>query len=256
LLSARKKLDVITAYREVGTYRGAAQMCGVTHKTVKRVIEADMAAAGRVARRRNFESVRVLVATKVEGTRGKIRSTRQSSRARTRSRAASCSRLGTVTGVISPQPQQPGQQQRVFRVGFTRSPAGRCSFDGAATTHRTPAADNARLRPNPVGPASCVTATGPARLPIQPRICSCEGVNRAWVTSPVTVSIAAAATDLACTSSPTLVRSPDNRGLPRMSDRPSRQPLPGNPRDCVSDAPARNPSPTSGHVIPSRAGPT
>jgi len=28
LLSARKKLDVITAYREVGTYRGAAQMCG------------------------------------------------------------------------------------------------------------------------------------------------------------------------------------------------------------------------------------
>jgi hypothetical protein len=27
-------LDVITAYRKVGTYRGAAEMCGVTHKTV------------------------------------------------------------------------------------------------------------------------------------------------------------------------------------------------------------------------------
>jgi len=48
LLSARKELDVITAYREVGTYRGAAEMCGLTHKTVKRVIERDVAAARRV----------------------------------------------------------------------------------------------------------------------------------------------------------------------------------------------------------------
>jgi hypothetical protein len=43
-----------------------------------------------------------------------------------------------------------------------------------------------------------------------------------------------------------------HRGLPRMSDRPSRQPLPGNPRDCVSEAPARNHSHPSGHVIPSK----
>ena len=72
MLSARKKLDVITAYREVGTYRGAAEMCGVTHKTVKRIIEADQAAAERVARRRNYESARALVVAKVEGTKGKI----------------------------------------------------------------------------------------------------------------------------------------------------------------------------------------
>jgi len=65
-------LDVITAYREVGTYRGAADMCGVTHKTAKRIVEADQAAAVRVARRRNYESVRALVSAKVEGTRGKI----------------------------------------------------------------------------------------------------------------------------------------------------------------------------------------
>ncbi|MGN6243650.1 MAG: helix-turn-helix domain-containing protein, partial [Motilibacteraceae bacterium] len=39
MLSARKQLDVLTAYRQVGTYRGAAQMCGVTHKTVKRIVE-------------------------------------------------------------------------------------------------------------------------------------------------------------------------------------------------------------------------
>ena len=37
---------------------------------------------------------------------------------------------------------------------LTRSPAGRCSFDGAATSHRIPAAVSARDSPNPVGPAS------------------------------------------------------------------------------------------------------
>ena len=72
MLSARKKLDVITAYREVGTYRGAAEMCGVTHKTVKRIVEAERAADDRIARRRNYESVRALVVAKVELTKGKI----------------------------------------------------------------------------------------------------------------------------------------------------------------------------------------
>ena len=33
-------MDVIAAYRDVGTYRGAAEICGTTHKTVKRIIEA------------------------------------------------------------------------------------------------------------------------------------------------------------------------------------------------------------------------
>ncbi len=32
-------MDIITAYQLVGTYRGAAEICGTTHKTVKRVIE-------------------------------------------------------------------------------------------------------------------------------------------------------------------------------------------------------------------------
>ena len=31
-------MDIISAYREVGSYRGAAEICGTTHKTVKRVI--------------------------------------------------------------------------------------------------------------------------------------------------------------------------------------------------------------------------
>ena len=47
---------------------------------------------------------------------------------------------------------------------FTRSPAGRCNFDDAATSHRTPAAVNARANPNPVGPDSYTTAHGPGSL--------------------------------------------------------------------------------------------
>jgi hypothetical protein len=47
LLSARDQLNVINAYREVGTYRGAAEMCGTTHKTVKRIIASDGVRAER-----------------------------------------------------------------------------------------------------------------------------------------------------------------------------------------------------------------
>lgn len=72
LLSARKQLDVITAYREVGTYRGAAEICGVTHKTVKRIVEKDRAAAEQLARDRNYDSVRPLVAQAMRDTNGKI----------------------------------------------------------------------------------------------------------------------------------------------------------------------------------------
>ena len=45
-------MDVLAAYREVGSYRGAAAICGTTHKTVRRVVEAHEAAAGRPGRAR------------------------------------------------------------------------------------------------------------------------------------------------------------------------------------------------------------
>ncbi len=41
-------MDIISAYREVGTYRGAAEVCGTTHKTVQRTVE--QAEAGEVGR--------------------------------------------------------------------------------------------------------------------------------------------------------------------------------------------------------------
>lgn len=74
----RERMDIISAYREVGTYRGAAELCGTTHKTVRRVIAAHQASsrgeppAPRADRGRNYDSVAHLVAEKVNDTAGRI----------------------------------------------------------------------------------------------------------------------------------------------------------------------------------------
>jgi hypothetical protein len=71
-------MDVIAAYRDVGSYRGAAAICGTTHKTVRRIIEQEARiAAGeqlgaRASRERNFDPVADLVAAKVKKTAGRI----------------------------------------------------------------------------------------------------------------------------------------------------------------------------------------
>jgi transposase len=68
-------MDIIAAYREAGTYRGAAEIAGTTHKTVKRVIarhEAGGGAPPRVPRGRNYDGVAVLVAGRVSKTSGRI----------------------------------------------------------------------------------------------------------------------------------------------------------------------------------------
>jgi len=70
-------MDIIAAYQQVGTYRGAAEICGVTHKTVCRVIERAQAggsaptAEQRKARPRNFDGVVELVYTRVKASKGK-----------------------------------------------------------------------------------------------------------------------------------------------------------------------------------------
>lgn len=74
----RERMDIISAYREVGSYRAAAVMCGTTHKTVKRVIEAHQATsrgeppAPRAERARNYDTVAQLVVEKVNDTAGRI----------------------------------------------------------------------------------------------------------------------------------------------------------------------------------------
>ena len=68
-------MDIIAAYREAGTFRGAAEITGTTHKTVKRVIarhEAGGTVPGRAPRGRNYDGVAALVAERVEKTAGRI----------------------------------------------------------------------------------------------------------------------------------------------------------------------------------------
>ena len=68
-------MDIIAAYREAGTYRGAAEIAGTTHKTVRRVIarhEAGGAAPERAPRGHNYDGVAALVAGRVEKTSGRI----------------------------------------------------------------------------------------------------------------------------------------------------------------------------------------
>ena len=68
-------MDIIAAYREAGTYRGAALVTGTAHKTVKRVIaryEAGGGGPARMPRGHNYDGVAALVAERVEKTKGRI----------------------------------------------------------------------------------------------------------------------------------------------------------------------------------------
>ena len=72
--SAKDRMDIISAYQQVGSYRAAAELCGTTHKTVKRVVDKfegrRRAAAPRVERAHNYDAVADLVAERVEKSRG------------------------------------------------------------------------------------------------------------------------------------------------------------------------------------------
>jgi len=68
-------MDIVAAYREVGTYRGAAEICATTHKTVRRVIERAEAGEARPARKdreRNYDTVTSLVVDRVARSSGRV----------------------------------------------------------------------------------------------------------------------------------------------------------------------------------------
>ena len=73
--SAKDRMDIISAYQQLGSYRGAAQLCGTTHRTVKKVVEkfeAGDAPPPRVERTHNYDAVADLVAKRVEKSQGRI----------------------------------------------------------------------------------------------------------------------------------------------------------------------------------------
>lgn len=70
-------MGVVNAYRELGSYRAAAELCGTTHKTVKRIVarwkSGELGGGGVAARRpRNTDVVADVVARRVKDTKGRI----------------------------------------------------------------------------------------------------------------------------------------------------------------------------------------
>ena len=68
-------MDIISAYQQVGSYRGAAELCSTTHRTVKKVVEkfeAGESAPPRAKRAHNYDAVTELVDERVEKSQGRM----------------------------------------------------------------------------------------------------------------------------------------------------------------------------------------
>jgi transposase len=71
--SARNKLDILSAYRELGSYRAVAALCGTTHRTVCRVVERHgRPPIERPARPKTTDPLAALLAERVRATDGRI----------------------------------------------------------------------------------------------------------------------------------------------------------------------------------------
>lgn len=84
--SAKDRMDIISAYQQIGSYRGAAELCGTTHRTVKKVIdkfEAGESAPPRAERAHNYDAVADLVTERVEKSQGRMSAKRMLRIART-----------------------------------------------------------------------------------------------------------------------------------------------------------------------------
>src|SRR4030095_15095381 len=66
-------MEIVNAYALVGSYRGAAALCGTTHKTVKRVVSR-RDGTERKPRRvvRHTAAVKALIADRVSRSDGRI----------------------------------------------------------------------------------------------------------------------------------------------------------------------------------------
>ncbi len=117
-------MDVLAACRDVGSYRGAAAICGTTHKTVRRIVEAHEAGQrpGRRSRPRNFEVVADLVADRVQATAGRISAKRLLPQARATGYAGSARNFRWLVAQVKAewrQGQHRGRRPGVWNPGDT-----------------------------------------------------------------------------------------------------------------------------------------
>ncbi len=92
--SARNQLDILSAYRDLGSYRAAAALCGTTPKTVRRVVERrDRPTVEPTPRSRNTDPLTALLAERVRATDGRISAKRLLPASRTAGYAGSARNL-------------------------------------------------------------------------------------------------------------------------------------------------------------------
>ncbi len=73
MTSAREQLDILSAYRELGSYRAAAGLCGTTPKTVRRIVERrGRPPLERPPRPKTTDPLAALLAERVRATDGRI----------------------------------------------------------------------------------------------------------------------------------------------------------------------------------------
>ena len=126
-------MDVLAAYREVGSYRGAAVVCGTTHKTVARIVarhEADGVAPERKDRGHNYDAVADLVEKKVESSKGRISAKRLLPAARAagyEGSARNFRRLVAHQKALWRQGNPRGRRLAVWTPGDTLVSTGGCS---------------------------------------------------------------------------------------------------------------------------------
>jgi len=118
-------MDVLAAYRDVGSYRGAAEICGTTHKTVRRIVErhnAGGAVPGRKDRGHNYDQVRALVGEQVKKTHGRISAKRLLPAARAAGYAGSARNFRRLVAAVKRQWRQGdhrGRRPAVWTPGDT-----------------------------------------------------------------------------------------------------------------------------------------
>lgn len=129
--TAREQLDIVTTFEETGSLRATAELCGTTHKTVKRIVEKNRSdeAADEGPRRvvRNYDIVRDLVIDRVDATRGKISAKRLLPKARAAGYTGSDRNFRRLVAEVKAQWRRTG---RTFRP-WVHSPGQHLVFDWA-----------------------------------------------------------------------------------------------------------------------------
>jgi transposase len=126
--SARERVQIVSAYNELGSYRAAAELCGTTPKTVRRVVERQRAgglAPPRKQREKNTDRVADLIAERITTTDGRISAKRLLPAARAAGYAGSARNLRRLVAEAKAAHRR---RRRVYRP-WVSSPGGHLVID-------------------------------------------------------------------------------------------------------------------------------